>query len=436
MDDGVAITIAIACDGDIGVDMSSNGLSVFLKQMSAFPKRTFPGGELTFNVENTKLKHDGDLADFLGRVSPDVIFLIGQESTDVLDEADLTAVHDLMEAGVGLFGTGDHDTLGNRLCGRIQHLKSMRSWDGKDTLPGTDTVRDTRVPADVRRVIPGQLESEPPGKQIFPTFRLYGESMLPHPVMSTPLGVIRELPDHQHEGYCREESGVKVLARSMTLPGQDCHKRLLDALSYAVVAVKETSNGRIATDSTFHHFLNLNTRPVFADPSSAAAIDLSYYYFNLVLWLYTRTSRRAMSIVGSLARAAHSRDPSISEALHLDDKALFNQTFASFVERELSLAWQYELALTMLKGIGEKESTPSCAEGFAATVTDRCAKPVVNQVLSIFVHAALGSIGWATLKPGEENGFSELLSASIKEAEKSAREAMDAGLALFESLIR
>jgi hypothetical protein len=62
--------------------------------------------------------------------------------------------------------------------------------------------------------------------------------------------------------------------------------------------------GRIVSDSSFHHYLNINLRN-FPSPSpiGSAADQIGQYYGNLAMWLCPRTIRQQMAhaMVGSLA---------------------------------------------------------------------------------------------------------------------------------------
>jgi len=70
----------------------------------------------------------------------DVIWLLGREgrnsitssgsSVPLLPAADLNAIAAFMEAGGGVFATGDHDSIGAPMCAGIPRVRVMRSWFG------------------------------------------------------------------------------------------------------------------------------------------------------------------------------------------------------------------------------------------------------------------------------------------------------------------
>src|SRR5688572_6798062 len=57
----------------------------------------------------------------------------GEKSAYKLTDPELKVVSDFMNAGGGVFGTGDHQDLGFALCGRLPRLRSMRKWSFFDT---------------------------------------------------------------------------------------------------------------------------------------------------------------------------------------------------------------------------------------------------------------------------------------------------------------
>jgi hypothetical protein len=70
----------------------------------------------------------------------DVIWLIGWEGRNTTDsmgtggvgigDAEVAAIARFMAAGGGVFATGDHDSIGAEMCGRIPRVRAMRCWYG------------------------------------------------------------------------------------------------------------------------------------------------------------------------------------------------------------------------------------------------------------------------------------------------------------------
>lgn len=73
----------------------------------------------------------------------DAIWLIGLQGrneqipnssasgANALDEPQLKAISRYMDAGGGVFATGDHDSIGADMCGRIPRVRAMRAWYGE-----------------------------------------------------------------------------------------------------------------------------------------------------------------------------------------------------------------------------------------------------------------------------------------------------------------
>jgi hypothetical protein len=231
------------------------------------------------------------------------------------------AIAQFMENGGGFFATGDHENLGGELCGLIPRVRSMRRWwvpagpNGEPEAPpalGPDRHDTTRPGADNI----GQFEdqSDEFAQEIAPAF--YGAGLtvkqgyiarrsLPHPLLCSPDGVVRYLPDHMHEGSCEvpdnlaartftlgstsvreypdyappsppagyvaEPLAPEIVATGHVVPGTtspaldtDAHFGSPDpahGVSFGVIGAWDghrVSKGRVVVDSTWHHFFNIN----------------------------------------------------------------------------------------------------------------------------------------------------------------------------------
>lgn len=59
----------------------------------------------------------------------DQIWLFGYQYDDYdLPHEEIKVIRDFMDAGGGIFATGDHEMIGKDLCGKIPRVRSMRSW--------------------------------------------------------------------------------------------------------------------------------------------------------------------------------------------------------------------------------------------------------------------------------------------------------------------
>lgn len=133
----------------------------------------------------------------------------GPAETDPLSENELIAIARFMDAGGGVFATGDHGSLGLPLCGRVLRVRSMRKWNFPSPGPDGEPVAPPMTPADRR-------DSTQPGHHPIhgiPDFAFSNQSDdIPQPIEATPAGLthpllklqngrtLSVLPDHMHEG--------------------------------------------------------------------------------------------------------------------------------------------------------------------------------------------------------------------------------------------
>ena len=155
----------------------------------------------------------------------DVMWLIGFEGRNVLgttgpgiSDAEIAAIGRFMAAGGGVFATGDHDSIGAEMCGRIPRVRAMRSWYGAN-----DTASE--MPADFPRNFPpfsparadttrqnpaGDYDLNDDGtNEAIVWFENQSDSVPQpitpttspaHPILRHGGGDITVYPDHMHEG--------------------------------------------------------------------------------------------------------------------------------------------------------------------------------------------------------------------------------------------
>jgi|GEM_PF-832957 len=256
--------------------------------------------------------------------SYDELWLMGFEFGDEqrISDAERRAIVDFMDAGKGVFSTGDHEDIGSAMSADLPRIRSMRRWyfppeitffrmevgDVPDRLHGRrvappftgprrhDTVRlrDGELPNfndqsdDLAQMIVPLMYQRRPGRD----FQPWG---YPHPILSGQHGPIRYLPDHPHEGDCHLPDKLDELFTIPASPGVERYKAdeyPLDAFGrrvapeviafsdngpgvdwqfkgpvpekrYGAIAAYDGQRagiGRVAVSATWHHFLNLNLR--------------------------------------------------------------------------------------------------------------------------------------------------------------------------------
>jgi hypothetical protein len=147
-------------------------------------------------------------------------------------QAEADAIAQFMENGGGFFATGDHAELGAPLCKLIPRVRSMRRWWTSPpagelgappptgaarvdtTRPGADGVVQFEDQSDefAQEIEPAMYPGGLGGAGGYPALRRF-----PHPLLCSPEGVVRWLPDHMHEGMCEVPAGLG--ARTFTLGG-------------------------------------------------------------------------------------------------------------------------------------------------------------------------------------------------------------------------
>ena len=237
----------------------------------------------------------------------------------------------------GLFGTGDHHFLGASMCRKIPRLGSMRRWTNADGVPpiGTSARIDTLRPPSAayepgapggpaalgNSPHQGDLTVQPIQWTAFQrSFWPFRWLKRPHPVLCHPtMGPINVMPDHAHEGLCVEAANIN-LAATYNFDGagaQDEYPNAIDGGAkpepfmaaygsnlgsppYNFVKGAQPARahnpmvnvydghragvGRVATDSTWHHWMDVNINNIRAANNDDWK-KISRYYINLAIWL-------------------------------------------------------------------------------------------------------------------------------------------------------
>lgn len=300
-----------------------------------------------------------------------------------VSDAEARILFEFMNAGGGVFATGDHEDLGIELCGKIPRVRSMRKWhfdhnkyqlgnpqsyfnfdeSGGDAPPVMGPWRHDTLVAGHDTSFQFDDQSDDIPQQILPKVYKWGighivEFRTPHPILCGPKGVITVLPDHMHEGECVEPSDLtqtvtlnglskpeypvgssgiqprpEVIAWGVNSAG---HKTRLEKKDFFSGTPGDTTEmftdfpwpvnaetfgcigaydghgaevGRVAVDSTFHHFFNINLNaagsnntsdPVKSKGFTASAAGLAEYtriqayYTNLATWLASTSKQQVM----------------------------------------------------------------------------------------------------------------------------------------------
>jgi hypothetical protein len=273
-------------------------------------------GDATADISPFNFASSVNLLDF------DMIWMIGYEgrnsttssgsTSTFLTDPELTAIATFMEAGGGVFATGDHDSIGATMAGKIPRIRAMRSWFGlsdsgkpaalagiPDNFPSVGTLRADTTLANPGGNYPAAGHATP-----FVWFENQSDS-LPQtitPVASPAHPILRRngydiviYPDHMHEGQTHgvaasynylqnapygdtSKAEFRTIAGHQELPqvianGQGhsqasyyidsaavdatvCSSKTVNALS--IYEGRVAGVGRIVTGSTFHHYIDIN----------------------------------------------------------------------------------------------------------------------------------------------------------------------------------
>lgn len=291
-----------------------------------------------------------------------------EKITTQLTPCELCALQEFMDNGGGVFASGDHESLGASINAYVPRVRVMRTWrEGPGTGgTGQPDQNDTRV----------GFEIDDTPQKITPILF----SGRPHPLLDGPRGMIEVLPDHVHEGICRDSFSATDLEE---FPGNGSHMPLAIALSQRHDAPPATfpaicaydghpaNVGRVVVDASFHHFVKVNLKQFLPKPTSSpqgtatnaktgvyAYEDIKSYHKNIAIWLARPEKQREMFLralwevrwrsgasgVVSPATAINPSDPQLSAnanaILRLGNAA--NDALGRLTSPSFTLLWSIE----------------------------------------------------------------------------------------------
>ncbi len=278
-------------------------------------------------------------------------------SSNRISSAEVEAISEFMDAGGGVFATGDHEDLGAGMCREIPRVRNMRRWyfgnlDGNPAAPSgssADRFDTTRKGFDAAYQFNDQSDNI--AQEISPEFfpknnfsrRFAFSYRYPHPLLCSPDGIIRYLPDHAHEGQCEVPSDLTktvfgkdeypklpssntrlapvVVANATVIGGNNVvnndgvqikppvngrHFGVIGAYDGHRIVRNNKRLGRIVVDATWHHFFNINLKGASAGGNDGSAGDpikergflaplnpgqadhykmIKHYFRNIIYWL-------------------------------------------------------------------------------------------------------------------------------------------------------
>ncbi len=294
-----------------------------------------PNGALSYNAATqhiTNFRFE-DATHGLLKSRYDVVFLLGINSTNQnkVTPPGINAIAKFMEAGGGVFATGDHQDLGMALCGEIPRVRAMRKWTAATTPNAANSTRLSTNHSGDNGSEEFEDQSDSTPQRLYLNFTtIAGGIGNAHPLMQRPGNPadgrsVEVYPDHPHEGECVIPTNLattfpvdgvivaewpgnvvpEVVAMSMSHGDGFPGKSPLMPRSFITMAAYNgqlVNKGRVVTDATWHHYVNINLdgtgQPGFralilpGGSDSPALQKIRQVYRNLATWLMPANVRR------------------------------------------------------------------------------------------------------------------------------------------------
>lgn len=344
------IHILVVADGFLAFNDDDTGLADLLAIMARAPARVQfrittahrgapPSDQLAGATPGFRFT-DAALAGF------DQVWLFAADALGALAADELLAVTRFMQAGKGVFATGDHQDLGAAMCGALPRVRAMRTWHWPGPGPRDEPVAPPAIGAHRHATgAVGEVQQLEP--RAYPRrLSRYASEDYPHPLLCGPHGTIRALPAHAHEGGCvvpRDPAAVVVVgppADRLTLdefpldasgrrvlPEIIAHARTTTGAAFGAIAAYDGHRagvGRVVVGASWHHALDIGAGNSDAPHDLSYLAQLSTYFHNLGCWLAPparqrnlerwalRYVARSYPLIEELANISHAR-------LELDD---------------------------------------------------------------------------------------------------------------------
>lgn len=237
----------------------------------------------------------------------------GNSGTNNLDPSEIQAIEDFMAAGGGVFATGDHESIGADMCGRVPRLRLMRAWYGDDDNASPMPANFPRNFAQVRDHRAQTLQRNSAGNysQADTVYFANQSDAVPqtispttfpaHPILRDGSRELVVFPDHMHEGRPLGPDDLQGIhdydtalplndgsGRSVVdFPDLNGHRELPEVIATGDITQLREANatsmqptrglpdpgtvntfcvydgltvgvGRIVSAATFHHYIDIN----------------------------------------------------------------------------------------------------------------------------------------------------------------------------------
>lgn len=274
----------------------------------------------------------------------------GANPNPLNDPAEISILSTWMNANQGgVLAMGDHHYLGASLCSKIPRVRKMRRWTNADNVPsisGPDR-HDTNQDKIGVGEIPFEAQADDVPQPIEVLKKRYAKYIfttvaIPHPILCGAEGVIDIFPDHPHEGevlgtlYDTGTGGTPVNLTGNypdatsefpnNTSGSGTPEPQIIALGHPINTPRHDKNqpdnlhnpshtnstapfglvnvydgepagvGRIVTDSTWHHWFNINLTGLDTVASADKYRKIQNYYTNVAVWLCNKNLRNSILV--------------------------------------------------------------------------------------------------------------------------------------------
>lgn len=354
-----------------------------------------------------------------------------------LDDLEVTALENWMTGG-GVLISGDHSMyapggnendpiedylcLGRALGHRVPRAGDMRSWKGPPTAKFESSF-NTLVRPEISSERDGALEEDVlPQRLVFPELDAQGQ---PHRIFLGREQTITIFPDHQHEGesLVPEKLDSKwppfVTADSErktkpTIIAYGCDKRTCESTAILIVYDGDKGGvGRIAADSSWHHYMDANLA-AWNDGNHDAILDLmAQFYQNLALYLAPLSKRQKMSraLIDWVLHHPEVQEERGNHPLIVGKVALGQ---LSKVATGCEICELVQVALSAETGVdAERFNFPTLVSGLGSTPSQEL---VVGSIVNYYYRAASELLNQDVSGLTVEPEFTSLIAAGLKEA--------------------
>ena len=332
--------LLVVTDGSLNAGPGDFGLSRFVATLQ---QTTIHSMAPTVVTRARRTTNPDDAFDDLAISAFDVVFLFGiNREGDALGQPALDRIKRFMQAGGGVFATGDHEDLGAGMSGDIPRVRAMRFWAPSETpnvangtrlttnLAGTDSIFEFGDQSDN---LPQRLYADFAIPSDYPVLAPFPPNpsrvRQPHPLVKMADGsALDAYPDHPHEGECRLPTDFsttfpldgntvtewpnqwffgrprpRAVASTMSFgngfdSGPTGPKDAVSPRAFISICAyngQAAGVGRVVTDATWHHYVNVNLVGML--PNGVPTLDLQRiqrYWSNLANWLMPAATRKCL----------------------------------------------------------------------------------------------------------------------------------------------